>query len=99
MARWARIAPCIAFRHFFYDDLVAQPEWLRAEILAWLGADPREGGGGKPAGFNPKADKGPKLSMSEAARAVLVDHYRDELVACARAFGDYGKAWAAKYGL
>jgi hypothetical protein len=99
MTRWARIAPQIAFRHFFYDDLIERPEWLRAEILTWLGADPGEGVGRRPVGFNPKADKGPKLAMSDAACAVLVDHYREELIACAGQFGDYGKSWAARYGL
>lgn len=98
MARWARVAPQIAFRHFYYDDLIERPEWLRAEILAWLGLDPTKGEGRESAAWNPKAEKGSKLPLTDAARSALAEHYRGELIACAEQFGDYGKAWAARYG-
>lgn len=98
MAHWARTAPRIAFRHFFYDDLVERPDWLRGEIVTYLELDPAKGGD-DPAAYNPKAERGPKLPLTDAARSALVMHYRGELIACAEQFDEYGKAWAARYGL
>lgn len=99
IARWGRVAPNIAFRHFYYDDLIERPDWLRGEILTHLGLDPEKGEGGDSAAWNPKAEKGPKLPLTDAARSALVEHYRGELIACAEQSGDYGKAWGARYGL
>jgi hypothetical protein len=50
------------------------------------------------AGHNRKARE-EKLPLSERVRSVLVEHFSDELGACARLFGGHAEAWAARYGV
>lgn len=98
MARWSRVAPAVAFRHFFYDDLVERSAWLRGEILSFLGVDPRDSFGRAPPEINGKAGRNQKLPFTDDARRVLVAHYRDELLRCAEQLHPYGRGWAARYG-
>jgi len=97
-ARWDRSAPQIAFRHFFFDDITARPDMVRREILTYLGADPDKEGGGLDASHNRKS-KAKKLEMTDRNRAVLIDHFRDEVLASARLFSGHAETWAANYKL
>jgi hypothetical protein len=99
IALWKRAAPQIPFRHFFFDDLLIRPAWLRAEILTFLGVDPERSRGTSPPADNNKAGTNAKLPLEGGVKEALVAHYRSELLACAEAFGDYGRGWAARYGL
>ena len=98
VARWRQKAPKLSFRYFFFDDIAQDAQTARKEILLYLGADPEKASGDLAAGHNKKA-KGRKLMFDNRAKAVLVDHFRDELRACADLFGERGKSWAALYGL
>ncbi|MBV9571524.1 MAG: sulfotransferase [Alphaproteobacteria bacterium] len=95
--RWKRSAPKLAFRWFFFDDIVKDPAIVRNEIIGYLGADPDKSSGEISADHNRKAsDK--KLESTETARATLIEHFRTELRACAAMFGGPADAWAAQYG-
>jgi len=94
--RWARVAPKVQFRYFFFDDLVKRPEWIRSEIIGYLGADPAKRSGVLSSDHNRKASA-PKLEMTPPIRAVLVDHLRHELRACSEQLGDHARSWAAQY--
>lgn len=96
--RWIAAAPQLSFRHFFFDDIAKHPDKIRAEILAYLGADPAKPSGDLPAGFNRKASA-PKLSLTEPIRTQLVDFFQDELRACRELFGGVAHEWARQYGL
>jgi hypothetical protein len=98
IARWAHAAPDVAFRHFFYDDLIVRPAWLRSEILSFLGVDPRDSFDRAPPEINRKAGRHQKLPFADDARRVFVAHYRDELIRCAEQLEPYGRGWAARYG-
>jgi sulfotransferase family protein len=95
---WQRCAPQLRFRHFLFDDIVDEPEKARAEILTFLGADPAKKSGELSAGYNRKASA-KKLTLTADAKAVLVDHFRNELKFCAELFGGHARKWAANYGV
>ena len=97
VAHWRNAAPELAFRHFFFDDISERPEQARRDVLEFLGLDP-EKGGGIPAGYNRKAVR-TKYELSKELEAVIVEHYRDELRACADTLGGPAKQWAARYGV
>lgn len=96
--RWANNAPKVKFKPFLFDDIEARPEKARAEILAYIGADPLKDSGVLAAGHNRKATS-EKLTLTEEVRDVLVDHFADEVRECARLFGGQAKEWPARYGL
>jgi len=98
--RWRSHAPGLSLRHFLLDDVVAEPEKTRAEIWAYLGADPNKKTD-LPADYNRKrkGGKSARPEITEMARAVLVDFFRDEILAGAAVFGGRASAWPAKYGL
>jgi hypothetical protein len=96
--RWKRSAPNVAFRHFFFDDLAKRPDWFRNEILTFIGGDPEKQSGALEAGYNRKAAK-PKMELTPELEAVIVEHLREELRACAREFGGPAVEWAEKYGV
>ncbi|HEX3651834.1 MAG TPA: sulfotransferase [Rhizomicrobium sp.] len=98
VAHWSRILPAGRFRYFFFDDIVARPEFVRGEILAFLGADPNLGSGDLPAGYNRKSQSA-KLLLTEAIKAVLIEHCAAEIRACAVELGGCATAWPARYGL
>jgi hypothetical protein len=95
--RWRHHAPDMQFRYFFFDDIQDQPEKARREILAYLAADP-EKAGTLAAGYNRKASA-KKLILPDRIREVLVDHFADELRACATVLGGHANEWVTKYGL
>ena len=96
-ARWAKLAPAIAFRHFFLDDIASEPERTRREILTFLGADADKPPRFAP-DFNRKSDVA-KLVLTEDIKAVLVRHFTQELRDCATAFGGPAAVWPAQYGV
>lgn len=98
VARWQKHAPRVQFHHVLFEDLANEPEKTRREILLYLGADPEKQSGELPAGHNRKATHA-KLELSEGAKAILVEHFKDELAACAKLFGSHAENWAARYGL
>jgi hypothetical protein len=96
--RWRRCAPQLQFRYFLFDDIVNEPEKTRAEILSFLGADPAKGSGDLAASYNRKATAA-KLELTPAAKAVLVDYFREELKVCSEMFGSHARKWAENYGI
>jgi Sulfotransferase family len=97
LARWQNHAPHTPFRVFFFDHLESDPAALRQDILAYLGADPQKESGHLPPEFNRKAKT--KLEMTPIVRDVLVDYFRQEILASAEVFGGPARAWPAIYGL
>jgi hypothetical protein len=76
---------------------VAQrPQAARAQMLAFLGADPARGCDALPAGFNRKSSH-PRVIMTPEVHRLLVDDLHDELQACAKTFGETGAAWLRKH--
>ena len=98
ITRWRRSAPAIAFRHFFFDDISENPAATRREILTYLAADPDKDSGELAADHNRKSSAD-KLEMTAKIRAVLIEHFRDEVLACAKLFSGHAEEWAANYGL
>ena len=98
VGRWREHAPHIALQHFFLDDIIENPDETRREILTFLGADPGKPSGEVDADHNRKS-KVAKLPLTDDIRAVLVDHFRVELLACVDLFGAHATGWAERYGL
>ena len=98
VARWRQFVPEGRFGFYLFDDLVADPDGLRARVLGFLGADPEKPSGTAPAGFNRKSDPA-KMPLSPDLRDRLSRHLADELRASARQFGGAAVDWPAKYGL
>jgi Sulfotransferase family len=96
--RWKRAAPNVAFRHFFFDDLAQRPDWFRREVLTFIGGDPDKQSGGLEAGYNRKSQNA-KVELSPEIEAIIVEHLRPELRACAREFGEHASEWADKYNV
>ncbi len=98
VARWRRYVPDEQFGLYLFDDLLADPQGLRARVLSFLGADPDKPSGTAQAGYNRKS--GPqKMPLSPDLRDKLSRHLAEELKASARQFGGAAVDWPAKYGL
>ena len=95
---WRRSAPVVRLQHFFFDDIANDPVSARRQMLCYLGADPTKSSGDLPPGYNRKA-KAAKLPLSVPIKEVLVEHFADELRACASLFGSYADGWKANYGI
>jgi hypothetical protein len=95
--RWREHVPQTDLRVFFFDDLVREPARVRTEVLQFLGADPEKRSGAIPPDHNRKAKE--KLEMTPLARAVLAEHFREELKASTEIFGGPACEWPALYGL
>jgi hypothetical protein len=96
--RWARAAPKIPMRYFFFDDIVKDSGSVRDDILTYIGADAKWKSGLLSAGHNRKANPS-KLVPSESIKAIIVDHLGAEVKACVGVFGEPARGWAAQYGL
>lgn len=96
--RWAKAAPAAQLRWFFFDDIVSRSNEVRRDILSYLGADPDKSSGELAASYNRKAEN-EKLPLSDRLREVLVNHFEDELRACARIFGGDARSWPEQYGI
>lgn len=79
------------FRWFFLDDVIAKPDETRAEILAFLGADPAVPPY-VPADFNRKA-KPKSPERTDEIKALLKKMFESERRACARMFGGAAERW------
>ncbi len=98
LARWRKMAPSIAFRHYFFDDIAQHPTRTRHQILRFLGADPKASSAGLSDGYNRKQWQ-PKLVMPDAIRDVIRDRLADEVRACASLLGGAARKWPKLYGL
>jgi hypothetical protein len=96
--RWRKSAPNLDFRAFLLDDIEGDPERARQGILDFLGAVPGKKNKTLAASYNRKVDE-EKLEMTDIAKAVLVEHFAEELRASAAMFGGAARDWPAKYGL
>jgi hypothetical protein len=96
--RWTKFAPNIPIGRFFFDDIVARPDDARREILLFLGADPDKPSGEIDPAHNRKA-RARKLELTEDIKAVLIEYFRDELIACAEMFGGHALQWKSQYGV
>lgn len=96
--RWAKCAPKLPFRYFFFDDISADAQKVRRDVLQFLGADPEKESGELPADYNRKANA-PKLPLSDSIKAVLLDHFGKEIKACGEILGGSAKNWASRYGI
>lgn len=94
---WEKNAPKVAFRHFFFDDIVGKPDEVRHEVISFLGGDPAKSSGEIEADHNRKATA-QKLELTDDVRAVIADFFKDEIKACATRFGGHANAWATRYG-
>ncbi len=94
LARWGRHFPVSAF---LFDDVAARPGALRGEVAAALGLDPG-GPWGIDARWNGKAGRA-RAPLTPSLRAALAEHFREELLASARAFGGAAEGWPGRYGL
>ncbi len=97
LARWRKAAPKMALGVYLFDDIAVEPDRIRESILDFLGADVKKCGT-LAAGYNRKAEE-KKLAMTEATKAVLVEHFADELRASPAAFGGRAAEWPGRYGL
>jgi hypothetical protein len=97
VARWKRRAPNLPFRTILFDDIAGRPDKARHELLTFLGADPAKESM-LPPGFNHKQEAD-KLILNDAAKAILIERFRDEVIACAKLFGGEAEKWVTKYGL
>lgn len=96
--RWKRNAPALAFQHFFFEDVAQRPDTARREIVRYLGGDPDKASGEIPADHNRKSSN-EKLELTDEIKGVIVEHFADELRACATMFGGYAEGWPAQYGV
>lgn len=96
--RWSRCAPNVRFRHVLFDDISSEADRVRQEILLFLGANPDKDSGELPPHYNRKANAA-KLVLSDAIKAILVEHFQDELRACADLFGGRAQDWMTRYEL
>lgn len=96
--KWRRYVAPERFVYYFFDDICDQPAAIRRRILGFLGADPDTPSGELPPGFDRK--KGQlKQPLPGAIRERLIEHFADELRACADMFGGRALDWPARYGL
>lgn len=98
VARWRKHVPDEQFGFYLFDDLVSDPDRVRARVLSFLGGDPGKPSGTTKAGFNRKSDSD-KAQLSPELRDRLSKHLADELRASARQFGGAAAEWPARYGL
>lgn len=80
---------------FFFEDVVARPDRVLAQVLDFLGAD-----SAKPSAIAPDFNRKsvhPRVPMTPDVRALLVKNLRDELDACAYQLGEQGREWAQRY--
>jgi hypothetical protein len=96
--RWRRAAPNLEFRHFFFDDVASDPAGTRQNILRFLGADPDKPSAQIAADHNRK-ESDQKLELTEPIKTAMIEHFTDEMRACARMFGGRAHAWASQYGV
>jgi hypothetical protein len=96
--RWNRCGSELQVQYFLFDQIEADSETARADILRFLGADPAKKSGAISAGHNRKS-KLAKLPLEPKIKDRLIEHFRDELRACADLFGGTAREWPSRYGV
>jgi hypothetical protein len=97
LRRWSSFFPEDRFRVILFDEIAHKPAATFAEILRFVGADASKPGS-LPADHNRKSQLR-KIQMPDCIKQVLVDHFADEIRACARLLGDAAGSWPSLYGL
>jgi hypothetical protein len=98
LARWREYAPGIALKYCLLDDIIADPKGARASLLTFLGADPAKPSAAIDPSHNRKSIAA-KLPLSEDIKAIMVEHFRQEILDCASVFGGRATEWGRRYGL
>jgi hypothetical protein len=98
LALWRKHAPKMPFRHYLFDELVEDADKLRRDMITYIGGDPDKPSAVLSADYNRKSSAS-KLPLTDVCKDVLVDFFKDELKACAEAFGAHAKQWPVRYGL
>lgn len=98
VARWHEHAPGLVLKSFLLDDIIADPDGTRRSLLSFLGADPEKPSGELAAGHNRKS-KDEKLPLTDDIKAIMVEHFRDEILDCVNVFGGSAARWPGRYGL
>jgi hypothetical protein len=96
--RWSRCASHVEFGYFLFDEIATNADNARKAILHFLGADPTKSSGELRSDHNRKSNL-PKLPLTEQNRAILVQHFKDELLSCAALFGGPAQTWPSRYGI
>lgn len=95
--RWSALLPDDHFRAILFDDIVRRPTETIHEILGFIGADRSREIGLAP-DHNRKSNVR-KIEMPGRIRDVLVEHFADEIRACASLLGGAARSWPSLYGL
>jgi hypothetical protein len=98
LERWRMSAPAVQLQYFFFDDIANDSVNARSQILCYLEADPEKKSGDLQPDYNRKA-KAAKLRMTDSSKEVLVEHFAEELRACATLFGGHAVVWKLSYGV
>ncbi|MBV9571834.1 MAG: tetratricopeptide repeat protein [Alphaproteobacteria bacterium] len=96
--QWRIHAPNLKVGCFMFDELVRNQGQFLRDIVLFLGANPDRYDAKFVPAENKKANSD-KLVMTETARRVLVEHFREELLASAETFGGDAAGWPARYGV
>jgi hypothetical protein len=96
MERWGKHFPEARFETFFFDDIVNAPARLRADIVRFVALDADENAAVAP-DFNRKASQ-PKLELPPDVKERIAEHFRAELLKCAKVFGGPAVEWPRRYG-
>jgi hypothetical protein len=96
--RWRHVVPRGQFGLFYFDDLRKDAAALSARIVSFLGADPSLSNGAIAPDFNRKQSR-LKVPMPDQIREALVEHFSDELRACAGELGGPAVDWPKRYGV
>ena len=97
-ANWRAHFPAEQFLVIFFDDLRVDPKQVRTTVLEFLGVDPQQFPADIPAEEDRKATRS-RVEMPPEIHQRLIDHFADEIRACAATFGGPALAWPGKHGL
>jgi hypothetical protein len=93
-ARWSEHVPAERIFIGFFDQLVSEPDTLRADVLRFLGA------GSMPPKLEPGFDRKrgqARVPCPPEMQRRLADWFGDELEACATVFGGPAVDWPVRY--
>lgn len=89
-ARWSSVVPAASIRFWFLDDIIADPDHVRREILGFLGVV--QPSFGLPADYNRKQNR-KKFAMPSDVRDGLREAFRSEMETSAELFGGAARLW------
>lgn len=97
--RWCRRFDGSQISIVFFEDIIEAPEEVMGRFRKDLGLPAAAAGDNRIAtNFNRKADR-LKQEMSDDARAILVETFRDEMLRCAERFGGAAERWPLRNGI